>query len=62
MSGAEGAADTRPALPAAARDPKLPFTMPVANERYGDVGVDGPRRHQSCQAVNVCNAAKGAVP
>jgi len=27
-----------------------------------DVGMDGPRRHQSCQAVIVCNTAKGAVP
>ena len=29
---------------------------------FCDVGVDGPRRHQSCQAVIVCNTAKGAVP
>jgi FtsP/CotA-like multicopper oxidase with cupredoxin domain len=27
-----------------------------------DVGVDGPRRHQSCQTVMCANAAKGAVP
>ncbi|HYU12038.1 MAG TPA: FAD-dependent oxidoreductase [Stellaceae bacterium] len=37
----------------------LPY---LAQQRIFDVGMDGPRRHQSCQAVIVCNTAKGAVP
>ena len=39
-----------------------PRRDPVARVRFRDVGVDGPRRHHSCQAVNACNTARGAVP
>ena len=42
--------------------PSRPAELVALQDGLGDVGMDGPRRHQSCQAVIVCNTAKGAVP
>src|SRR5262252_5864800 len=38
--------------------PFRPFSFTAQSVSDGDVRVDGPRRHPSCQGVNVCNAAR----